>query len=307
MKTTYLPSKTFCTPCAQGSWGQESMCLPCKEAKMLTPNGKGAFRLKCGWLEHLFFSGEPSRYLLNSLLEQPHMAIRLFSTFYLALYKHFPLCPQTAAHLCLPPCLLDSPPQAQAGGVPCKQLVLWGSMFLKPASSFRRSFTRLALTSMSYSGAATEKCCCSWKTLGELCCKWCVNPWPQVLKAIANPIEPVAARRLLYSPNDKVLSAPRLYFVNNLLFSPIHQTSFGLVYLVNLLFVNCHGALLFMDQKRHKANICSLHPHKSVWRKILPCTYPLERHKFWQEKYFQGSSLSIYIFFYSVLRAILSN
>lgn len=148
------------------------------------------------------------------------MAICLFSTFYLALFKHFPLCPQTAPHLCLPPCLLGSPPQARAGGVPCKQLVLWGSMFLKPASSFRRSFTRLALTSMSYSGAATEKCFCSWKILGVLCCKWWVNPWPQVLKAIANLMEPVATRRWLYSPNDMVLSAPRLYFVNNLLFSP---------------------------------------------------------------------------------------
>lgn len=142
------------------------------------------------------------------------MAICLFSAFYLALCKHFPPLPTDSR----PP--LPASLQARAGGVPCKQLVLWGSMFLKPASSFRRSFTRLALTSMSYSGAATEKCFCSWKTWGVLCCKWWVNPWPQVLKAIANPTEPVATRKWLYSPRDMVLSAPRLYFVNNLLFSP---------------------------------------------------------------------------------------
>lgn len=110
-------------------------------------------------LASLLFSWEPGRYLPNSPFEQPHTVICLLSTFWLVLYKHFPSArPQTAAHLRLPPCLLASPAQASAGGAPCKQLSLWGSVFSKAASSFRRSFTRLALTSMSYSGTASEKC-----------------------------------------------------------------------------------------------------------------------------------------------------
>ena len=87
----------------------------------------------------------------------------------------------------LPPCSLASPPQLSAGGAPRKQLVLWGSMFFTPASSFRRSFTRLALTSISYSGAASEKCFYSRKILE---CFVANGGWirgPQSLKIIANP------------------------------------------------------------------------------------------------------------------------
>ena len=56
-------------------------------------------------LASLLFSWEPGRYLPNSPFEQPHTVICLLSTFWLALYKHFPSArrqPPTSA--CLPAC-----------------------------------------------------------------------------------------------------------------------------------------------------------------------------------------------------------
>lgn len=218
----------------------------------------------------IFLSWEQSRYLPSPLLGQPHTVICLLSTFQRALCKHFPLR--------LPPCSLASPPRVSAGGAPRKQPTLWGSVFFQAASSFRRSFTRLALTSMSYSGAASEKVLLLLRNIGVLCCNGGWIRGPPIIKhnSWSKPTRWLLRGHSTKEGFDNFSLQMRFCksFVN---FSWFIKLRLAETLPGHLLVCKLPWCITLNGPKKDTKLTFTHYIHIEAWRKTPPCTHPLEK------------------------------